>query len=52
MYEGLAGSDVSQRAEWIAFDQSGPRATVTAVPDFGDVSLPVDVGAVVAFLNR
>ena len=52
MYEGLAGSDVSQRAEWIAFDQSGPRATVTAAPDFGDVSLPVDVGAVVAFLSR
>ena len=52
MYEGLAGSDVSQRAEWIAFDQSGPRVTVTSMPDFGDVSLPVDVGAVVAFLNR
>ena len=52
MYDLVAGSDTSQRADWVSFDQSGPRATVTALPAFEDVSLPVDVGSVVAFLSR
>ena len=52
MYGDVAGSDTTQRADWITFDATELRATVTQVPTMEDVSLKVDVGAVVAFLSR
>jgi len=45
-----AGSD--SNASWISFDSEDLKAVVTSLPTFDDVSLPVDVGQVVAFLSR
>ena len=52
MYGDLASADASQRADWITFDATEMRAIVTQVPTMDDVSLKVDVGAVVAFMAR
>ncbi|QDT66605.1 30S ribosomal protein S4 [Calycomorphotria hydatis] len=52
LYSDLAASDMSQQATWISFDAGEMKAIVTQLPTFEDVSLPVDVGAVVAFLSR
>jgi len=52
MYADLANADASQRADWINFDAAELRAVVTQVPTMEDVSLKVDVGAVVAFVAR
>ena len=41
-----------EQANWIAFDQGSLSAIVTTLPTYQDVSLPVDVGQVVAFLSR
>ena len=37
---------------WINMDRDDQKAIVTSLPTFDDVSLPVDVGQVVAFLSR
>lgn len=50
MYEQLATSD--EGCSWINFDKDQQRAIVTSLPTQDDVSLRVDVGAVVAFLSR
>ncbi|QDT35841.1 30S ribosomal protein S4 [Stratiformator vulcanicus] len=52
IYSEIAAADMSQRASWVTFEPGDLRAVVTQVPTFEDVSLPVDVGAVVAFLSR
>jgi small subunit ribosomal protein S4 len=39
-------------ADWISVDTGSLSATVTHLPTYQDVSLPVDVGSVVAFLSR
>ena len=53
IYGDLSASDMSQRADWVSLDGGNNlKATVTQVPTFQDVSLPVDVGQVVAFLSR
>lgn len=39
-------------ADWINADLEGLTATVTSLPSYQDVMLPVDVGSVVAFLSR
>jgi len=52
MYAGIVESATTERADWISFDDTELKAIVTAVPGFEDVSLPVDVGQVVAFLSR
>jgi small subunit ribosomal protein S4 len=52
MYSGLVESGSLPSCDWISFDPGALRATVTALPTFEDVSLPVDVGQVVAFLSR
>ena len=39
-------------ADWINVDADGLTAAVVHLPTFEDVSLPVDVGSVVAFLSR
>ncbi len=43
---------IDQSASWINYDKEELRAIVTSLPTFDDVSLPVEVGAVVAFLSR
>ena len=51
LYRELAESK-SITADWISFDSQTLQATVTSLPTFDDVSLPVDVGQIVAFLSR
>lgn len=41
-----------ERTDWIAVDKKGLEARVITLPTYEDVSLPVDVGQVVAFLGR
>lgn len=50
LYEQLSSAD--QNCSWINFDKEELKAIVTSLPTVDDVSLPVDVGAVVAFLSR
>jgi small subunit ribosomal protein S4 len=52
MYKSLAESVSTERCDWISFDPQRLEATITSLPTFEDVSLPVDVGSVVAFLSR
>tara|TARA_B100000029_G_scaffold444278_1_gene463954 strand:- start:459 stop:1067 length:609 start_codon:yes stop_codon:yes gene_type:complete len=52
LYASLLESGSSTDADWIELDASNLSATVTALPTSEDVSLPVDVGKVVAFLSR
>ncbi len=52
LYTSLLDSGASPNSDWITLDADGLAATVTALPTFEDVSLPVDVGKVVAFLSR
>ncbi|GAB4160956.1 MAG: 30S ribosomal protein S4 [Planctomycetaceae bacterium] len=52
VYRGIVESSTTTPCDWISFDSSSLEATVTSLPDFQDVSLPVDVGQVVAFLSR
>ena len=52
LYQGLVESATSPETHWIVFDSATLAATVTSLPSFEDVSLPVDVGQVVAFLSR
>jgi small subunit ribosomal protein S4 len=53
MYEGILESSGSiQPTDWINFDAKELTAIVTTLPMIEDVSLPVDVGQVVAFMSR
>lgn len=52
MYESIVGSSTLPQCEWVSFDDKALKAVVTALPSFDDVSLPVDVGQVVAFMSR
>ncbi len=52
VYRELADQGASQQCNWITLDAEDLKATVTSLPGFDDVSLPVDVGQVVAFLSR
>jgi small subunit ribosomal protein S4 len=52
IYRELAESSSAPRCDWISFDPQSLTATVTALPTMEDVSLPVEVGQVVAFLSR
>jgi len=52
LYRGILESSSTPRTNWINFDPDSLEATVTSLPTFEDVSLPVDVGQVVAFLSR
>lgn len=51
-YKDLVVDANAGRTDWIAFDGDELKAVVTTAPTFDDVSLPVDVGQVVAFLSR
>jgi len=52
LYASLLESGSTNDADWIDVDADNLSATVTALPTSEDVSLPVDVGKVVAFLSR
>ena len=52
LYSSLIDSGPANDTDWIEVDTDGLSATVTALPTSEDVSLPVDVGKVVAFLSR
>lgn len=52
MYQLIIESSANQTPDWIAFDPQGLSATITSLPTFEDVSLPVEVGLVVAFMSR
>ncbi len=52
LYTSLLESGSTNDADWIDVDADNLSATVTALPTSEDVSLPVDVGKVVAFLSR
>jgi len=51
-YNSVIESSALPSTNWISFDPANLTATVTTLPTFEDVSLPVDVGQVVAFLSR
>ncbi len=52
LYKELAEDGGDTGCSWINFDAADLTAIVTSLPTFDDVSLPVDVGQVVAFLSR
>ncbi|MCA9042251.1 MAG: 30S ribosomal protein S4 [Planctomycetaceae bacterium] len=52
VYKEIVEEVIGQPADWINADPKGLTATVTSYPAFEDVSLPVEVGQVVAFLSR
>jgi small subunit ribosomal protein S4 len=52
LYKNIVESVVQPQCDWINFDPESLTATITSLPDFEDVSLPVDVGQVVAFMSR
>ncbi len=52
LYSNVIEESSPERCSWIDFDANSLTATVSTVPTFEDVSLPVDVGQVVAFLSR
>lgn len=52
MYKDVVESSATPHCDWISFDSAGLTARVTQLPTYDDVSLHVDVGAVVAFLSR
>jgi len=52
VYTSLVESSTTPQTDWIAFEPAALKATVTTLPSYQDVSLPLDVGQVVAFLSR
>ena len=52
LYKEMAAANTAPACDWISFDQNELKATVTAAPHMDDVSLPVEVGKVVAFMGR
>jgi small subunit ribosomal protein S4 len=51
-YRELVDSATTEACDWISFDDKELQIVVTSLPGYDDVSLPVDVGPVVAFLSR
>ncbi len=51
-YSELASASTSQSCDWLSFDKGELECTVTHAPGIEDVSLPVDVGQVVALISR
>lgn len=51
LYQEQAGAGDSTTADWMSVDDE-QKVTITSFPSFDDVTLPVDVGQVVAFLSR
>ncbi|MEW4527255.1 30S ribosomal protein S4 [Maioricimonas sp. JC845] len=51
MYQEVSSASQGD-CSWVSFDSDELKAIVTSLPTMDDVSLPVDVGQVVAFLSR
>lgn len=51
-YSETAGHSQTAGCDWIHFDKDSLTATVKALPTAQDVSLPVEIGRVVAFMGR
>ncbi|TWT63583.1 30S ribosomal protein S4 [Rubinisphaera italica] len=51
-YRDIVDNHSSETCDWISFDDKELKAVVTSLPTYADVSLPVDVNQVVAFLSR
>ena len=51
-YKGVAESTTASQCDFITVETAKLEVIVTALPSIVDVSLPVDVGQVVAFLSR
>jgi small subunit ribosomal protein S4 len=52
MYAELIASGTRPETSWVAFDADALKAIVTSLPSMDDVSIPVNVGQVVAFMSR
>jgi len=52
MYKELVEAGNAPQCDWLSLDPAKLEITVTHLPTYEDVSLPVDVGQVVAFLSR
>ncbi|MCA9080631.1 MAG: 30S ribosomal protein S4 [Planctomycetaceae bacterium] len=52
LYTGRISEVTNEGCAWISFDGTDHKAIVTSLPGFDDVSLPVEVGQVVAFMSR
>ena len=52
MYRAIVDSATLPQCDWVSFDAQGLEARVMMLPTIADVSLPVDVGQVVAFMSR
>jgi small subunit ribosomal protein S4 len=52
LYKEMAAANTAPACDWISFDQNELKATITAAPHMNDVSLPVEVGKVIAFMGR
>ena len=52
LYKELKEEVSSERCGWVDFDGASLEARVSTIPSFEEVSLPVDVGQVVALMSR
>ena len=52
LYAAMLASGSANDTDWIEVDADNLTVTVTALPTSEDVSLPVEVGKVIAFLSR
>lgn len=52
LYRSIVEGASHQGCEWIQFDAKELEARVMALPTGSDVSLPVEIGQVVAFMSR
>jgi small subunit ribosomal protein S4 len=52
LYRSTIESSNTEPCNWLAVDRQKLEITVTSLPITADISLPVDVGQVVAFMSR
>ena len=52
VYQTVVESSTAPRCDWISFDPASLKAVVTSLPGSTDISLPCDIGQVVAFMAR
>lgn len=52
VYAEIVESSSRQPIDWVQFDSKGLEARVVALPSAKDVSLPIEIGKVVALMSR
>jgi small subunit ribosomal protein S4 len=52
LYRERMSNKAGEDCSWVSMDTDDMKAVVTTLPQMADVSLPVDIGQVVAFLSR